>query len=457
MRALAVFVLQLLATAGVAAEPAARGEATVGPIPEEMRRGLKLDDFYQKYIDAGGLPVVGSAKVSDHAILEAVWIVRHMLANRPDILKAMGESGSRLVVMAATEYTTDLPEQRDMQPKVFWDRRARGLGGSVVSCAEENLLCLKGDPYSTENILVHEFAHAVEGIGLRRVDPSFRGKLRAAYQNAKQKGLWPNTYAIGNPSEYWAEAVQSWFDTNRQNDALHCHVDTREELEEYDPEMAKLLTEVLGKNPWRYKRPMARDPEGRAHLAGFDPAKAPTFRWREPPVPEKPRVRIETTAGAIELELDAKKAPRSVANFLRYVHEGLYADGAFFRTVTLDNQEKDAVKIQAVQARANREKEKDFFPTIPLERTRDTGLRHVDGTVSMARAEPDSGRDDFFITIGDQPELDFGGKRNPDGQGFAAFGKVVEGMDVVRKIQASKAEGQELTPPIRIQRAIRLN
>jgi hypothetical protein len=267
-------------------------KATVGPVPAEIRRGLKLDEFYQKYLDAGGLPVVGSAKVSDHAILEAAWIVRHMLAKRPDILEAMGKSHARLVVMAATEYTTDLPEQRQMQPKDFWDRRARGLGGSredpIVSCAEENLLCLRGDPYSTENILVHEFAHAVDGIGLRSVEPEFRRKLRAAYENAKEKGLWPRTYAISNPGEYWAEAVQSWFDTNRQNDAVHCHVDTREELEEYDHEMAKLLRETLGDNPWRYRKPMAREPEGRAHLAGFDPEKAPAFRWRAPPAPESP-------------------------------------------------------------------------------------------------------------------------------------------------------------------------
>lgn len=453
----------------------------VGPVPEAVRRRLRLDDFYQKHIDAGGLPVVGSAAVSDHALLEAAWIVSHMLAKRPDILAAMGERGARLVVMVATEYTTDLPEQRRMEPKVFWDRRARGLGGSrrnpIVSCAEENLLCLKGDPYSTENILVHEFAHAIHGIGLDAIDPSFEGKLRAAHENAKAKGLWPRTYAITNPGEYWAEAVQSWFDTNRQNDALHCHVDTREELEEYDPEMAGLIREVLGESPWRYRKPMAREPEGRAHLAGFDPATAPAFRWREAPVPESPRVRIETTAGAIVLELDARMAPLTTANFLRYVHEGLYADGAFFRAVggeiaesSADTAEgaakagdggsetaERAARIAFVQARANPEKREAFPPPIPLERTRDTRLRHLDGAVSMARAEPDSAQDSFFIAVGDQPELDFGGRRNPDGQGFAVFGRVVEGMDVVRKIHASKAEGEDLTPPIGIQRAIRLN
>ena len=94
-------------------------------------------------------------------------------------------------------------------------------------------------------------------------------------------------------------------------------------------------------------------------------------------------------------------------------------------------------------------------PPIPLERTRDTGLRHVDGAVSMARSGPDTAQDQFVICIGDQPELDFGGKRNPDGQGFAAFGKVVRGMEVVRKIQASPAQGERLTPPIKILRIVR--
>jgi peptidyl-prolyl cis-trans isomerase A (cyclophilin A) len=202
---------------------------------------------------------------------------------------------------------------------------------------------------------------------------------------------------------------------------------------------------------------MDRDPEGRKHLEGYDPSKAPRFRWRDEPVPDAPRVLIQTEMGDIELELDATKAPQTVKNFLRYVHEGLYSDGTFFRTVTMDNQPNDAVKIQVVQVQANPAKEAAFFPAIPLERTRDTGLRHVDGTVSMARDQPDTAQDSFSICIGDQPELDFGGKRNPDGQGFAAFGKVVKGMDVVKKIQASKAEGQKLTPPIRIQRAVRLN
>jgi peptidyl-prolyl cis-trans isomerase A (cyclophilin A) len=123
--------------------------------------------------------------------------------------------------------------------------------------------------------------------------------------------------------------------------------------------------------------------------------------------------------------------------------------------VTLDNQPTNAVKIQVIQASANPAKTNEFFPPIALERTRDTGLKHRDGTLSMARDTPDSAQDHFFICVADQPALDFGGQRNPDGQGFAAFGRVVKGMEVVRKIHAAPADGQSLNPAVPLQRVIR--
>jgi peptidyl-prolyl cis-trans isomerase A (cyclophilin A) len=162
------------------------------------------------------------------------------------------------------------------------------------------------------------------------------------------------------------------------------------------------------------------------------------------------RVLLHTTLGDIEPELDAAHAPKTTANFLRYVEAGLYNGGEFHRTVTMNNQPQNNVKIQVIQGGIPTEREKDVFSPIALERTSQTGIKHRDGTVSMARSEPDSATSDFFICVGDQPELDFGGKRNPDGQGFAAFGKVIRGMDVVRKIHGSPAEGQKLTPSIRI-------
>lgn len=448
------FWFLVLLTCGCAT---AFGRAAVRPVSDSLRREAQLAPFYQKHIDLDSFPILGSSNVSDYAMLEAAWIVRQMLTNRSDIIRALATNGARLVVMAHNEYTTDIPEQANMTPKVYWDRRARGLGGRIASCAEENMLSFPGDPYSTENILVHEFSHVIHGVALRAIEPTFNRRLREAYQSATNAGLWKGTYAASNPGEYWAEAAQNWFDDNRHDDALHNHVHTRAQLKEYDPKVAALCAEVFGDGPWRYQKPALRAAADRAHLAGYDASKAPRFQWRKPDVPEKPRVSIETALGVIEVELDAKAAPQTVTNFLRYVQAGLYNDGQFHRTVTASNQPANTVKIQVIQAQANPTKTNDYFPPIAIERTRDTGLKHLDGTISMARAEPDSAQDHFFICVGDQPELDFGGKRNPDGQGFAAFGKVVKGMEVVRKIHSAPADGQSLKPAVRIQRALRAN
>jgi peptidyl-prolyl cis-trans isomerase A (cyclophilin A) len=118
--------------------------------------------------------------------------------------------------------------------------------------------------------------------------------------------------------------------------------------------------------------------------------------------------------------------------------------------VRLDNQPGKDVLIEVIQAGVAPRFESEAFPPVPLERTSVSGLRHLDGTLSMARDGPDTATSDFFICIGDQPSLDFGGKRNADGQGFAAFGRVSGGMDVVRRIQAAPADGQSLTPPVGI-------
>jgi len=171
------------------------------------------------------------------------------------------------------------------------------------------------------------------------------------------------------------------------------------------------------------------------------------------PATRHPHVLLETTLGEIELEVDRARAPASAANFLRYVAAGRYDGGRFHRTVREGNQAKSPVKIAVVQAGVAPGREQDDFPPIALERTRDTGLSHRDGTLSMARAGPDTATSDFFVCVGDQPELDFGGRRNPDGQGFAAFGRVVRGLEVVRRIWGAPADGQALTPPIAIRRA----
>ena len=168
------------------------------------------------------------------------------------------------------------------------------------------------------------------------------------------------------------------------------------------------------------------------------------------------RVTMQTELGNIELAIDSARAPVTATNFLRYVDGGRYEGGRFHRTVTMDNQPTNAVKIEVIQWSAAPRGDRPALPPIELERTSVTGLKHLDGTISMARSGPNTATSDVFICIGDQPSLDFGGARNADGQGFAAFGKVVAGMDVVRRIQASPANGQTLTPPIRILNIVRL-
>lgn len=166
---------------------------------------------------------------------------------------------------------------------------------------------------------------------------------------------------------------------------------------------------------------------------------------------------IETSLGTIEVALDAGSAPITTTNFLSHIDSGLYNDGRMHRTVTLENQSAvtgktvdDSIAIEVIQGGADPDKLSEPPEPIKLERTSITGLKHVDGTISMARGATDSAKEQFFICIGDQPALDFGGLRNPDGQGFAAFGQVTSGMDVVRAIQQSPHQGQRLDPPIKI-------
>jgi len=164
---------------------------------------------------------------------------------------------------------------------------------------------------------------------------------------------------------------------------------------------------------------------------------------------------VQTALGSFEMEIDTVHAPATAANFMKYVDAGAYDGGRFHRTVRPETETNKTTPIEVIQA--SRAMGKPGFPAIALERTNATGLKHVDGAVSMARSGPDSATSDFFVCIGDQPELDFAGRRNADGQGFAVFGRVVRGMDVVRKIQAApvRAGSQNLDPPISITRISR--
>lgn len=180
------------------------------------------------------------------------------------------------------------------------------------------------------------------------------------------------------------------------------------------------------------------------------------------PVPAQlPVVVFETEKGTIEMEVDSVRAPVSAANFLKYVDAGFYDGGSVNRSVRPDNTVRHDVEIQVIQFQIDADRRSEQFAPIALERTSVTGLRHVDGALSMARNGPDTARASFSIVIGDQPEMDFGGRRNPDGQGFAVFGRVIRGMDVVTAIQASPTGPtgpygtESLMPPIKVLKAYR--
>lgn len=271
-----------------------KSESTV--TSEVLVQGFRVGgvpEFYTQHVEAHGFPIVASAKVNPYALKEAAYLVDLMLAKRPDVREAMIKSGARLSILAWNEFTTDQPEWEWLanQPvagfagistRDFRDARARGMGGSQTdpfcSCAEENLLCYPGDPYSTENILIHEFAHNIHLRGMVNVDPSFDSRLKATYDAAMEQGLWKGKYASVNHHEYFAEGVQSWFDNNRENDHDHNHVNTRVELLEYDPRLAAMCREVFGDTALTYTKPQTRLT---GHLAGYDPKTAPKFEWPE--------------------------------------------------------------------------------------------------------------------------------------------------------------------------------
>lgn len=224
----------------------ASAAAQVTTVPEQ----LGLDPFYKKYVSLQKLPVVSSQKVSDRALLRARSVVKNMVAKRKSLLKALIDNNVRVVVMATSENTTDIPEHSDLTPKDYWDKRARGLGATharpVSSCAEENVLGYSGDPYKGESILIHEFAHTLHEMAIVDIDKDFEEKLKQAYDVAIKGGLWKDTYAATNYKEYWAEGVQSWFNANKAvpaADGVHNQINTRSELMMYDPKLATLISE----------------------------------------------------------------------------------------------------------------------------------------------------------------------------------------------------------------------
>lgn len=216
---------------------------------------LHLDKFYTKYVDVNGLPLVSSWRVPDSAFVAAhrtLYAMTSML--KPEILEAMRKAGARVAIMGRYEGTTDLPEHHYLinDTALNWDLRARGLGGTIdeplTSCAEENVLAYQIDKYHAEDILVHEFAHAIHCIGIIQVDTTFNSRLQSLYEKAKKEGLLTNTYRETDKEEYFAEAVQDWFDVNAEmphTDGKHNWCNTREELRQFDPDLYQLLSEYF--------------------------------------------------------------------------------------------------------------------------------------------------------------------------------------------------------------------
>lgn len=209
-----------------------------------------FNPYYQKYLNAAGLPIIGSANVSDRAFYKTREIVLMMLRKSPGIKAKMIGNNARIAIIGKDEELTDLPEYNSMDKSM--NQRARGLGGWIdaplTSCAEENVLGLNTDRYKGEDILIHEFAHAIHMLGISFADKDFNDQLKTCYKNALDQGLWKNTYAISNEGEYFAEGVQSWFNVNaylKAADGIHNEIDTHEELKLYDPGLYKLISKYF--------------------------------------------------------------------------------------------------------------------------------------------------------------------------------------------------------------------
>ena len=243
-----------------AQKPAAdAGEEEVLNVPEcvvtSVPDSLHYDKFYVKYVDVNGIPLISSWRVPDSAFVAAHRTLYAMTSMLPQaVLDSMVARGTRVAIMARYEGTTDIPEHHHLvnDTALNWDLRARGLGGDLelplTSCAEENVLAYQIDKYHAEDILVHEFAHSIHLIGLMLAVPDFDSRLKQCYEQAKAKGILKGTYRETDKEECMAEAVQDWFNVNAETDhadGKHNWCNTREELQEFDPDLYDLLTEYF--------------------------------------------------------------------------------------------------------------------------------------------------------------------------------------------------------------------
>ncbi|KAI8513894.1 hypothetical protein Bbelb_082180 [Branchiostoma belcheri] len=222
----------------------------VTTVPADVQSELNLDtSFYQKYLHAYGIPILGSSILPDDALRRACYDVLFLLADRKDVRDSYYNYYGRAAIMDDTEVTLDIPEHSNLDP-VF--TRARGLAGTVsrpVSTgSEENVLCFSNDSYRVEDIFIHGFAQGLDILGARKVISDFQTRLQAAYDSALDNGLWANTFADDTRDAYWAEGVQSFFNVNHERDppdGIHNHVNTRTELQAYDPDLYAIIEDIF--------------------------------------------------------------------------------------------------------------------------------------------------------------------------------------------------------------------
>ena len=231
--------------------------------PEEFFKLVRERDrnvareFYQKYLDIHGIPVVAGEVVADEALLRTHDIVSHMLAGRPDVVQSMIDDGMYLIIIGKNQVYTQMPENRNARNPEYLNERVRGTGGKPTSFGEENLLGWPIDRYDDESIAVHEFCHTFDR-ALGRIDSTWRQRLNKTYRSAIEQGLWQGSYAASNPAEYWAEIAQTYFDSQRVNNWNHGPIGTREQLKEHDPAGYELVRSAFRLSPdqdWRYTWP----------------------------------------------------------------------------------------------------------------------------------------------------------------------------------------------------------
>jgi hypothetical protein len=274
----------------------------VEAIPDSLRSEYHINPFYKKHTILNGIPIIGSENVSDYAFLECAYTLDHLLHGRTMAHDALLKSKARVGIIAVTEYTMDIPENQNprmMAKGAYNDRRSRGLGGlPLTTCAEENLLNLRGDHYNRENITIHEFSHTVAS-AIRRQNREWYDRLRKTYDEAIQRGDYGTSYAATNEQEYWAEGAQCWFDCANARNAGGAS--NRQELKEKDPALAALLTEVYGDGDWRYVKTTIRPASEVAHLPGIDRAKMPAFN-----LANSPRIQAEAKDAEEKKKADAE-------------------------------------------------------------------------------------------------------------------------------------------------------